>query len=60
MLRGPPASNSLHKDSAWNCSGEAQSACLVEEDSAVGLEGLPLQAGPEDDERSHRPIYVEA
>ena len=33
---------------------------LVKEDSAVSLEGLPLQAGPEDDERSHRPIHVEA
>ena len=33
---------------------------LVEEDSAIGLEGLPLQAGAEDDQRRHRPILVEA
>ena len=33
---------------------------LVEEDSAVGLEGLPLQAGAEDDQRRHRPVLVEA
>jgi hypothetical protein len=33
---------------------------LVEEDCAVGLEGLPLQAGAEDDQRRHRPVLVEA
>lgn len=32
---------------------------LVKQDSAVSLEGLPLQAGPEDDQRGHRPIRVE-
>jgi len=36
-----------------------QGAHLVKEDSSVCLEGLPLQAGPEDNQRSHRAVHVE-
>jgi hypothetical protein len=35
-------------------------ARLIEEDGAVGLEGLPVQAGAEDDQRRQRPAAVEA